>query len=79
MSKIVPNQGFGYDPIQRGLTDAEIAYRDALGDALEVVLGNGADNLAAIAAGLNALDLHSRNGERWTERLVEAELNRLSR
>jgi hypothetical protein len=79
MPETLPNQGFSYDPIDQGLSEAEVAYRTALGDALEVVLGNGANDLAAIAAGLNELGLRGGNGERWTEGLVEAELNRLSR
>lgn len=75
----VPNQGFSYDTEDHGLSDAERAYRNRLGDALEVVLGKGADDLAAIAAGLDAIGHRGPNGERWTEALLEAELNRLSR
>jgi hypothetical protein len=76
---IPPNQGKSYDADWEVLDPREQAYRDALGDGLEVVLGGGADSLAAIVDGLNAQNVHGPKGERWTDELLEAELERIGR
>lgn len=76
---IPPNQGKSYDADWEALDPREQTYRDALGDGLEVVLGGGADTLAAIADGLNARNVHGPKGERWTDDLLEAELERIGR
>lgn len=54
-------------------TEAEVA----LGDALEKVLGDGAETLAQIVDGLNALNLLAPGGAAWTEATLAAELHRL--
>ncbi len=38
-----------------------------------------ADTLAAVAEGLNAHNVHGPKGQRWTEELLEAELERVAR
>ena len=73
------NQGKSYDAEWETHDPDERAYQDALGDGLEVVLGAGADTLAAIIEGLNARDVHGPQGQPWTEALLEAELARLAR
>ena len=78
-SKTLANQGKSYDADWEVLDSQEKAYRDALGDGLEIVLGDGAETLAAIAEGLNAHNVHGPKGQRWTEELLEAELERLGR
>ena len=76
---IPPNQGKSYDADWEVLDPREQGYRDALGDGIEVVLGNGVDTLAAIAEGLNARNVHGPKGQRWTEELLESELERIGR
>lgn len=76
---IPPNQGKSYDADSETLDPREQAYRDALGDGLEIVLGGGADTLAAIADGLNARNVHGPRGQRWTDELLAAELERIGR
>jgi hypothetical protein len=76
-SKTLANQGKSYDADWEAIDSQEKAYRDALGDGLEIVLGDGAETLAAIAQGLNAHNVHGPKGQRWTEELLEAELERL--
>ncbi len=71
------NQGKSYDADWEALDDREQAYRDALGDGLELVLGDGAGTLARISDGLNAHKVHGPRGQRWTEALLAAELERL--
>ncbi len=73
------NQGKSYDADWEVLDPHEQDYRDALGDGLEVVLGGGADTLGAIAEGLNAHNVHGPKGQRWTDELLEAELERIGR
>ena len=73
------NQGKSYDADWEILDPREQAYRDALGDGLEIVLGNGADTLAAVVDGLNEHNVHGPKGRRWTEELLEAELERVAR
>ena len=55
------------------------SYEDRLGDGLEHVLSGGADDLAAIAAGLNEIGVAGPRGERWDEDLLAAEFRRLAR
>ena len=73
------NQGKSYNADWEVLDPREQSYRDAFGDGLEIVLGDGADTLAAIAEGLNARNIHGPRGQRWTEPLLEAELERVGR
>ena len=54
------------------------SYEDRLGDGLEIVLNNGADSLAAIAEGLNEINVTGPKGERWDQRMIAAELKRLA-
>lgn len=76
-SDIIDNQGKSYDSDWEALDDREKTYRDALGDGLEIVLGDGAETLAAIANGLNAHNVSGPKGQRWTEELLQSELHRL--
>ena len=77
--EIIENQGKSYDAGWEVLDDGEITYRDALGDGFEIVLGEGAETLAAIVIGLNAYNIHGPKGQRWTEQLLESELKRIGR
>ena len=56
----------------------EAVYEDRLGDALEKLLDEGADDLEALASGLNRLGVTSLSGEQWTAPTLAAELKRLS-
>lgn len=53
-------------------------YENRLGDALEKLMGAGADDLAALSAGLNALGLAMPGGASWTTESLAAELKRLA-
>jgi hypothetical protein len=53
------------------------SYEDALGDGVEAVLAKGASTLEAIADGLNEINVHGPNGEKWTAALLAAEFKRL--
>jgi hypothetical protein len=55
----------------------ETSYEDRLGDALEKLLGEGADGLDALASGLNGLGLVPPEGSAWTAASLEAEFKRL--
>ena len=55
----------------------ETSYEDRLGDALEKLLGEGADGLDALASGLNGLGLVPPEGAAWTAVRLEAEFKRL--
>ena len=57
--------------------DLQKRYQDTLGDGLEIVLAKGADGLAAIAQGLNEINVTGPKGERWDEALLASELERL--
>lgn len=52
-------------------------YENSLGDALEQVFGQGAENLDDVVAGLNRLGMRQRNGQAWTADLFTAEMARL--
>ena len=52
-------------------------YQDRLGDALEKLLGAGADDLDALSSGLNVLGLAMPDGAAWTSESLAAELKRL--
>jgi hypothetical protein len=54
-------------------------YEDRMGDALEKLLEEGADDLEALASGLNRLGLVGLHGERWTADALAAEFKRLAR
>jgi hypothetical protein len=53
-------------------------YEDRLGDALEKLLEQGADDLEALSIGLNALGITSPDGEAWTSGSLAAEFKRLA-
>lgn len=55
----------------------ETSYEDTLGDALEELLGKGADDLEGIASGLNLLGIKMVRGQPWTAESLDAELKRL--
>ena len=55
----------------------DTSYEDRLGDALEKLLGEGADDLDALASGLNGLSLVPPEGSAWTAASLEAEFKRL--
>jgi hypothetical protein len=69
---------FNFDPHDYTSDPVEIAYRNALGDGLERVLGGGCETLPELVAGLNAISACGPNGQRWTEELLTAELRRLA-
>jgi hypothetical protein len=75
----IENQGKSYDADWEILDAREQAYRDGLGDGLEIVLGAGADTLAAIADGLNGHNIHGPKGQSWTVELLQSELERVAR
>lgn len=52
-------------------------YEDRLGDALEVLLEQGADSLASLAEGLDRLGVAPPAGGKWTAAGLEAEFARL--
>ncbi len=49
-----------------------------LGDGLEIAPSNGAESLAAIAGGPDAINVAGPRGERWDERRLETGLERLA-
>jgi hypothetical protein len=59
-----------------GITPKQ-SYEDALGDALEALIGEEVLEIDKIAEGLNARNVHGPNGERWDVGLLTAELARL--
>jgi hypothetical protein len=69
---------FNFDPHDYNADPVEQTYRNALGDGLERVLGNGVSNLSELAAGLNSISVTSPLGQSWTEELLESELRRLA-
>jgi hypothetical protein len=54
------------------------SYEDRLGDALEKLLGGGADDLAALSSGLNQLGIEPPDGVPWSADSLAAELRRLA-
>ncbi len=54
------------------------SYEDRLGDGLEIVLADGAEDLAAIAEGLNAIGVTGPRGKHWDGALLAAEFARLA-
>lgn len=52
-------------------------YANQLGDQLETILGQGANELEDIVAGLNESDVSPPSGQAWTEDLLVSELRRL--
>ena len=53
------------------------AYENALGDALEAILGAGVHDLSGIVAGLNAAGVRAPDGAAWSEESFMAEMKRL--
>ena len=82
-----PNQVAGKGAIERPGEMANIIwqnrstlpteYENRLGDALEKVFGNGAESLAEVVAGLNALGMRAAHGQRWSEASFQEEMKRL--
>jgi len=60
------------------MSDGQKGYEDRLADGLEYVLASGAETLAEIASGLNEIGVAGPRGERWDERMLEAEFERLA-
>jgi hypothetical protein len=56
---------------------APSAYENALGDALEVVFGAGAETVEQVVEGLNAHGFRRADGGAWTVAQFEAEMARL--
>ena len=54
-----------------------LSYEDQLGDALEQLLGEGADDLDTLASGLNKLGIAAPGGAPWTQATLAAEFKRL--
>ncbi len=52
------------------------AYENALGDALERILGDGVHDLAGICGRLNEVGVKAPDGSVWTESMFEAEIKR---
>jgi hypothetical protein len=73
------NRDLGFDPREFNEDPVEKAYRNALADGLERVLGQGTDTLPAIVAALNAASVTTKSGGAWTEDTLAAELGRLGR
>lgn len=67
----------GADGVAAMSDDLNKRYEDTLGDGLEIVLANGADDLGAIAQALNEINVTGPRGECWDEELLAAELSRL--
>jgi hypothetical protein len=74
----VDNRKLSFNPDDFVADPVEQAYRDKLGDGLEIVLADGAETLEALSEGLNSLGTTQRSGGRWTTALLEAELRRLA-
>ena len=53
------------------------SYEDQLGDALEKLLEDGADDLEALSSGLNGLGVLPPDERRWTAERLAAEFKRL--
>ena len=78
MVDAVDNRKLSFHPDDFVADPVERAYRDRLGDGLEIVLGDGTDTLEGLAEGLNSLGTTQRSGALWTPVLLEAELRRLA-
>ena len=52
-------------------------YENALGDALEEILGDGVHDLAGIVARLNDMGFRAFDGAAWTEEKFEEEIKHL--
>ena len=59
------------------MNTAAASNEDRLGDALEVLLEQGADGLDSLAEGLNRLGVAPRAGAAWTAASLDAEFARL--
>lgn len=79
MTQAMDNRDLGFDPREFNNDPVEKAYRDALGDGLELVLERGADTLADIVKALNDASVTTMSGAPWVEDSLEAELGRLGR
>jgi hypothetical protein len=56
----------------------DASYENRLGDALEQLLADGADDLDALAAGLAKLGVPMRDNGSWTAERLRVELQRLA-
>jgi hypothetical protein len=59
--------------------DSTQTYEDRLGDALEKLLGDGANDLDALCLGLNTLGIVSPAGKPWNTDSLAAEFRRLGK
>lgn len=73
----IERPGDGQNIIWQNRRAAPSEAEYALADALEQVLGDGAETLAQITGGLNAHNLLAPDGAPWTEETLAAELQRL--
>ena len=71
----IENQGKSYDADWELIDEREKAYRDGL----EIALAADAKTLSAIVEVLNDRNVHGPKGQRWTEELLETELERIAR
>lgn len=78
MADAVDNRKLSFNPDDFVADPVERAYRDRLGDGLEIVLADGTESLEGLAEGLNSLGTTQRSGEQWTPASLEAELRRLA-
>ena len=72
----LPHNGLSLEPRQSGAGEPDEA-ENRLGDALEELFRRGVQDLAEIAAGLNALGIAAPDGKPWTEASFGAEMRRL--
>lgn len=73
----IEKPGEGENIIWQNRSTPPTEAENALGDALEKVLGGGAETLPQIAEGLNEHNLLAPDGNAWTEQSLAAELHRL--
>lgn len=52
-------------------------FEDRIGDALEGIFAKGIDELPAVVRELNNAALRDRDGNAWTDKSFQAEMNRL--
>lgn len=73
----IEKPGEGRNIVWQNRAAAPTAYENALGDALERILGAGVETLDGIVAQLDAAGLRAPDGSPWTAQAFAAELRRL--